>query len=70
VVLFEDGFTAKRAVVGMGHPLPPADAPDACGGQAQLDPTDPASIPFLWHKVGVQDGGGAFPLASTCLARG
>jgi len=52
-VLFADAGSAKRAIAGTGRPLPPGDAaPDATGGH--LDPADPASIPFLWHK-GVQD---------------
>lgn len=31
-VLFADAATAKRAVVGLGKPLPPDDAPDLQGG--------------------------------------
>eukprot|EP00887_Chlorella_sp_A99_P005449 scaffold1.g5449.t1 len=45
-VLFADAATAKRAVVGLGKPLPPEDSPDLQG----LDAADPANIVFLWHK--------------------
>ncbi|PRW58378.1 splicing RNP complex component [Chlorella sorokiniana] len=45
-VLFADGPTAKRAVAGMGKPLPPEEAPEQMG----IDPSDPAAIEFLWHK--------------------
>ncbi|EFN59407.1 hypothetical protein CHLNCDRAFT_137920 [Chlorella variabilis] len=47
-VLFADAPTAKRAVAGMGKPLPPEDAPEQMG----IDPSDPASLQFLWHKGG------------------
>ncbi|KAL4430928.1 hypothetical protein ABPG75_006184 [Micractinium tetrahymenae] len=45
-VLFADAPTAKRAVAGMGKPLPPEEAPEQMG----IDPSDPAAIEFLWHK--------------------
>ena len=39
-VLFEDEFTAKRALVGRGRPLPPgsADGPDTAGWAARARP--------------------------------
>ncbi|KAL4426356.1 hypothetical protein ABPG77_004650 [Micractinium sp. CCAP 211/92] len=45
-VLFADAPTAKRAVAGLGKPLPPDEAPEQLG----IDPTDPSAIQFLWHK--------------------
>ncbi|GAB4817936.1 hypothetical protein N2152v2_004982 [Parachlorella kessleri] len=45
-VLFRDGATAKRAVVGLGKPLPPDEMPDLQG----LDAADPANIELLWYK--------------------
>lgn len=46
-VLFHDVPSAKKAVVTMGKPLPPSEAPDSYG--IDLD-----QIPFLWHR-GVED---------------
>mmetsp|Transcript_5711 Transcript_5711/g.14851 ORF Transcript_5711/g.14851 Transcript_5711/m.14851 type:complete len:384 (-) Transcript_5711:289-1440(-) len=46
-VLFEDILSAKKAVVTLGRPLPPSEAPDSYG--IDLD-----QIPFLWHR-GVED---------------
>lgn len=34
-VLFADAPTAKRAVAGMGKPLPPDEAPEQTGRRAQ-----------------------------------
>ncbi|KAK9807015.1 hypothetical protein WJX72_010790 [[Myrmecia] bisecta] len=47
-VLFEDAYTAKRAIVGRGRPLPPEDVP--MGQEQTLDPSDVRNIPYLWHK--------------------
>ncbi|CAL8462820.1 g2354 [Coccomyxa elongata] len=59
-VLFEDDYTAKRALVGRGKPLPPDNtAPDTAG----LDPTDINNAPFLWHKgEDFKKGSTAIPL--------
>ncbi|KAG7671833.1 hypothetical protein KSW81_004719 [Nannochloris sp. 'desiccata'] len=43
-VLFKDGPTAKRAIAGLGKPLPPEDLPEG------VDGADPANIQYLWHK--------------------
>lgn len=46
-ILFADEFSAKRAMVYRGHPLPPtADNLSASG----LDPTDIENLPYLWHQ--------------------
>lgn len=56
-VIFADEFTAKRALVGRGKPLPPDDSAaaaeeggDFASASASLDPTDIKNAPFLWHK--------------------
>jgi hypothetical protein len=43
-VLFKDGATAKRAIAGLGKPLPLEDLPEG------VDAADPANIQYLWHK--------------------
>jgi Nuclear cap-binding protein subunit 3/Tho1/MOS11 C-terminal domain len=43
-VLFKDGPTAKRAIAGLGKPLPLEDLPEG------VDGADPANIQYLWHK--------------------
>jgi len=60
-VVFADGLTAKRALVGRGRPMPPDDANEGGGGGGggggdsaapppPLDPTDIRNAPFLWHR--------------------
>lgn len=46
VVVFADPASAKRAMVGRGHPLPPTEDTPTAG----LDPTNLANLPFLWHQ--------------------
>ena len=43
-VLFADGPTAKRAVAGMGKPLPPEEAPEQMGAQILLTPAVCGSV--------------------------
>lgn len=43
-VLFGDEATAKRAIAGLGKPLPPEELP------AGADAADAANIAYLWHK--------------------
>lgn len=45
-ILFRDEFTAKRAIFGMGKPLPPEDIPE---GQ-ELAVVDVTQLEKLWHK--------------------
>lgn len=56
-VLFKDGPTAKRAIAGLGKPLPPEDLPEG------VDGADPANIQYLWHKgEDFMKAGSALPL--------
>jgi hypothetical protein len=43
-ILFKDGPTGKRAIAGLGKPLPAEDLPEG------VDVADPANIQYLWHK--------------------
>ena len=43
-VVFEDGGTSKRALVGMGEPMPSDDLPEG----ASL--SDPQAMQYVWHK--------------------
>lgn len=45
-VLYADAGSCKRAMVGNGRPLPPTEGSSGEG----LDPTDLASLPWLWHQ--------------------
>jgi len=56
-VLFRDAPTAKRAIAGLGKPLPPEELPEG------VDAADPANIEYLWHKgEDFQKGGSSIPL--------
>lgn len=53
------------ATLAAGKPLPPGDAPDVAG--SHLDPSDPANIPWLWHKgADFEKGGTSIPLLFRC----
>lgn len=47
-VLFADGNTVKRLLVGLGTPLPNEDQ------MQSLDMQDPTSATYLWYKVRVR----------------
>ncbi|KAL6755105.1 hypothetical protein V8C86DRAFT_2684522 [Haematococcus lacustris] len=48
VVMFRDSGSAQRAMAGVGYPLPATEMTGE--SSAGLDPTDPANMPFFWHK--------------------
>ncbi|KAF5840065.1 hypothetical protein DUNSADRAFT_17800 [Dunaliella salina] len=48
VVVFRDAHSARRAMAGVGRPLPSEEM--AGESSAGLDPFDPANMPYFWHK--------------------
>jgi len=53
VVFFKDAETTKRALVGQGHPVPPADT----AANAIINPLDLlADMSYLWHRVVLSSG--------------